>query len=90
MQDVSRSRRQSNGLSDADTRNVAAYFTRRPPIGSASRQNVQLFARYETGEKLVVICRQCHGLDGNSKMPATPSLAGQQPRSFATAALRRC
>ncbi|MGA3308671.1 MAG: c-type cytochrome [Xanthobacteraceae bacterium] len=73
------------GLSDADTRNVAAYFASLPPIDAASRQNVQLFSPYETGKKLAVVCGQCHGPDGNSKMPGTPSLAGQQPRYFATA-----
>ena len=73
------------GLSDADTRNVAAYFASLPPIDAASRQNVQLFSPYETGKKLAVACGQCHGADGNSKMPGTPSLAGQQPRYFATA-----
>ncbi len=73
------------GLSDADTRNVAAYFAGLPPIDAASRQNVQLFSPYETGKKLAGVCGQCHGPDGNSKTPGTPSLAGQQPRYFATA-----
>src|SRR5208282_5429542 len=70
------------GLSDADTRNVAAYFASLPPIDAASRQNVQLFSPYETGQKLAVPCLQCHGADGNSTMPGVPSLAGQQPRYF--------
>ncbi len=73
------------GLSDADTRNVAVYFASLPSIDAASRQNVQLFSPYETGQKLAVVCGQCHGADGNSKMPGVPSLAGQQPRYFATA-----
>jgi cytochrome c553 len=73
------------GLSDADTRNVVAYFASLPPIDAASRPNVQLFSPYETGEKLAVVCGQCHGPNGNSKMPGTPSLAGQQPRYFASA-----
>jgi cytochrome c553 len=73
------------GLSDADTRNVAAFFASLPPIAAASAQTVQPFSPYETGKKLAVTCGQCHGPDGNSKTPGTPSLAGQQPRYFATA-----
>ncbi|HML08956.1 MAG TPA: c-type cytochrome [Xanthobacteraceae bacterium] len=73
------------GLSDADTRNVAAYFASLPPIDAASRQYVQLFSPYETGKKLAGACGQCHGPDGNTKTPGTPSLAGQQPRYFITA-----
>ncbi len=72
-------------LSDADTRNVAAYFAGLPPNAAPSQKNVQPFSPYETGKKLAVACGQCHGADGNSKMPGTPSLAGQQPRYFATA-----
>ena len=73
------------GLSDAEIRNVAAYFASLPPIAAASAQNVQPFSPYENGKKLAVTCGQCHGPDGNSKTPGTPSLAGQQPRYFATA-----
>ena len=73
------------GLSDAETRNVAAYFASLPPIAASSAQNVQPFSPYENGKKLAVTCGQCHGPDGNSKTPGTPSLAGQQPRYFATA-----
>ena len=73
------------GLSDTDTRNVAAYFASLPPIAAASSQTVQPFSPYENGKKLAVACGQCHGPDGNSKTPGTPSLAGQQPRYFATA-----
>ena len=73
------------GLSDADTRNVAAYFASLPPIAASSQQSVQLFSPYETGQKLAAVCGQCHGQDGNSTMPGVPSLAGQQPRYFASA-----
>jgi cytochrome c553 len=73
------------GLSDAEIRNVAAYFASLPPIAASSAQNVRPFSPYENGKKLAVTCSQCHGPDGNSKTPGTPSLAGQQPRYFATA-----
>ena len=72
-------------LSDADIRNVAAYFSSLQPVAASSAKTVELFSPYETGKKLAAPCAQCHGADGNSKMPGTPSLAGQQPRYFATA-----
>ena len=72
-------------LSDADTRNVAAYFASLPPIEASSQRSVQLFSPYETGRKLAAVCAQCHGEDGNSTKPGVPSLAGQQPRYFASA-----
>jgi len=72
-------------LSDADTRNVVAYFASLPPIDASSRQHVQPFSPYETGQKLAVACAECHGVDGNSTKPGVPSLAGQQPRYFASA-----
>jgi len=72
-------------LSDTDARNVAAYFAGLPPIDASSQPNVQVFSPYEIGKKVAVLCFQCHGPDGNSKMPGTPSLAGQQPRYFVTA-----
>lgn len=72
-------------LSDADVRNVAAYFASLPPISAPSAQAVQPFSPYETGKKLAGGCGECHGPDGNSKTAGIPSLAGQQPRYFATA-----
>jgi cytochrome c553 len=35
-------------------------------------------ADLEGGEKLVATCLHCHGSNGNSKKPLTPSLAGQR------------
>ena len=32
------------------------------------------------GEKLTTACQACHGVDGNSIIPANPSLAGQNER----------
>jgi len=39
----------------------------------------------EKGKALAAGCAKCHGEDGNSKMPGTPSLAGQQPHYLVTA-----
>jgi len=72
-------------LSDTDARNVAAYYAGLPPIDASSQPSVQIFSPYEVGKKVAAPCFQCHGPDGNSTMPGTPSLAGQQPRYFVTA-----
>ncbi len=69
-------------MNEADARNVAAYYASLPPIPSAS---VQIFSPYEHGKALAAACTNCHGEDGNSKTPGTPSLAGQQPRYFVVA-----
>jgi cytochrome c553 len=72
-------------LSDTDARNVAAYFAGLSPINGGLQPNLQIFTPYEIGKKAAGPCFQCHGPDGNSTMAGTPTLAGQQPRYFATA-----
>jgi cytochrome c553 len=37
---------------------------------------------YEEGKTAATACASCHGEDGNSTTPGTPSLAGQQPLYF--------
>jgi cytochrome c553 len=65
-------------MSAAQARNVAAYYASLPPISPAS--DVETFSPYENGKKRAAACMPCHGEDGNSKTPGTPSLAGQQAR----------
>jgi len=72
-------------MSDADARNLAAYFASLPPATPASSKYVQVFSPYDHGKKLAASCASCHGEDGNSKIPGTPSLAGQQSRYFVAA-----
>ncbi len=72
-------------MSEADTRNVAAYYAGLPPIAPASGKDAQLFSPYENGKALAAGCAKCHGEDGNSRIPGTPGLAGQQPRYFVVA-----
>ena len=67
-------------MSDADMRNVAAYYASLPPVVSAWSKNVQLIAPYERGKELAAACEKCHGEGGNSTTSGVPSLAGQQPR----------
>ena len=66
-------------MSDADMHNVAAYFASMPPIAKAAATDVKHSSPYEQGKVLAADCAKCHGEDGNSRIPGTPSLAGQQP-----------
>jgi cytochrome c553 len=72
-------------MSDADMRNVAAYFASLPPIAAAAQGAPSGPSPYEEGKALAAACTKCHGEDGNSKTPGTPSLAGQQPHYLVAA-----
>jgi cytochrome c553 len=72
-------------MSEADLRNVAAYFAGLPPIANAAAGDVKHSSPYEQGKGLAAACAKCHGEDGNSKIPGTPSLAGQQPHYLVAA-----
>jgi len=65
-------------MSDADMRNVAAYYASLPPVEDAAEKE-PLLSYAEKGRAKAAACAACHGADGNSKMPGMPSLAGQQP-----------
>ncbi len=66
-------------MSDADLRNVAGYYASLPPVAGATAKDVQQSSAYVEGKELAKACAKCHGEDGNSKAPGTPTLAGQQP-----------
>jgi cytochrome c553 len=70
-------------MSEADARNLAAYYASLPPAGAAT--SAPTAAPYEQGKIVAGACAACHGADGNSRKPGTPSLAGQQPRYFVIA-----
>lgn len=72
-------------MTDADMRNVSAFYASLPPIPPGSAQEVAVFSPYENGKKVAAACAPCHGADGNSTTPGTPTLAGQQPRYFVAA-----
>ena len=65
-------------LSDADIRNVAAYYASLT-IPTVAPVTPQVPGPYERGKASAAACAGCHGADGNSTTPGTPSLAGQQP-----------
>jgi cytochrome c553 len=67
-------------MSDAETRDVAAYYASLPPVPVGSAKNGKLVSPYEHGKQLATTCSKCHGDDGNATMAGTPSLAGQQPQ----------
>ena len=72
-------------ISDADARNVIAFYASQPPIANAAAADVKHSSVYEEGKALAAPCMKCHGEDGNSRTPGTPSLAGQQPHYLVTA-----
>ncbi len=75
----------ATNMSEADLHNVAAYFAGLPPMASAAAADVKHSSPYEKGKALAAACAKCHGEDGNSKIPGTPSLAGQQPHYLVAA-----
>ena len=74
-------------MSEADLKNVAAYYASLPPLTVAAEKPMAEapISPYEQGKAAAVACAQCHGEDGNSKIPGTPSVAGQQPLYFIAA-----
>jgi len=72
-------------LTATELRNVVAYYAGQPPAPPASVTSAQQASLLEKGKALAAACAKCHGEDGNSKTPGTPSLAGQQPHYLVTA-----
>ena len=72
-------------MSEADKRNVVAYYAGLPALDNAAGKDAKGSSLYEEGKALAVACAKCHGEDGNSKVPGTPSLAGQQPHYLVAA-----
>ncbi len=71
-------------LGDADVRNVVAYYASRKPVTNVLGSDIAQ-SHYEQGRKHAAACAKCHGEDGNSNIPGTPTLAGQQPQYLAAA-----
>jgi len=66
-------------MSEADIRNVSAYYAGLPALGRAASASPQS-SPYEQGKARAAECAQCHGADGNSTRPGLPNLAGQPAR----------
>ena len=67
-------------MSEADIRNVSAYYASLPPAGLSAAKDPTHASPYERGKARAAECAQCHGTDGNGTAPGIPSLAGQQAR----------
>jgi cytochrome c553 len=67
-------------MSEAEVRNVSAYYASLPPEGLAQAKGVSHVSPYERGRARAADCAKCHGVDGNGTAPGIPSLAGQQAR----------
>jgi cytochrome c553 len=67
-------------MSEADVRNVSAYYAGLPAEGLAQAKDVSHVSPYERGKARAADCAKCHGADGNGTAPGIPSLAGQQAR----------
>ena len=74
-------------MSAAEIRDVAGYYASLVPVEDTSQtaEAQSMISPYEQGEAKAEACVACHGADGNSRTPGTPSLAGQQPLYFAAA-----
>jgi len=72
-------------LTEAELRNVVAYYSSQPPVDAASGRDAQQASLLEKGKALAATCVKCHGEEGNSRTPGVPSLAGQQPHYLVTA-----
>jgi cytochrome c553 len=66
-------------LSEAEIRDVAAYYAGLPAPSGAPAKPADARSPYERGRAGAAACAGCHGVDGNSTVAGTPSLAGQQP-----------
>ena len=75
----------ASNMSEADMRNVVAHYAGLPPIASGPGNNLKVSSPYDEGKGLAAACTKCHGEDGNSKIPGTPTLAGQQPHYLVAA-----
>ena len=69
-------------LTDVDIDKISLYYaTQAPEKGKAKLKD----AIVKDGLRISGPCGNCHGKDGNSKKPATPSLAGQNVEYLVTA-----
>ena len=71
----------TSGMSDADIRNIAGYYSSLPPLPAADSTLTPeaIGSSYHEGEQVAAVCAECHGANGYSQEPGIPSLAGQQP-----------
>jgi cytochrome c553 len=71
-------------MSDADARNLAAFYAGLPPLKVAP-SDAKAASPYERGKALAAGCAKCHAEDGNSTIAGIPSLAGQHAQYLVVA-----
>jgi len=71
----------AGGVSDADLGNMALYYALQKP----GRAQTPAAGNQALGKKAAASCGACHGDQGVSGNPATPSLAGQDAQYLAAA-----
>lgn len=71
----------ASDMSEADIRNIAGFYSSRPPLEElvAAEVSPPANSSYQEGEEIAKICEECHGEAGYSQEAGIPSLAGQQP-----------
>jgi len=67
-----------SSMSEADIRNIAAWYASLPPVPPAPTPADDL-SPYSEGREVAQVCTDCHGDRGISMTAGVPSLAGQQP-----------
>jgi cytochrome c553 len=69
------------GMSEADIRNIAAYYSSQPHLQTVApvQPSPPAASSYDEGGQIAANCAECHGDKGISTTPGVPSLAGQQP-----------
>lgn len=68
----------TQGMSEEDIANIAAYYASLPPLNPIEQASNE-GTSYERGATVGAICEECHGKKGISDTEGVPSLAGQQP-----------
>lgn len=76
----------TQGMSEADVRNIAAYYASQP-ASETSKASQSLASSYSEGASIGAVCEDCHGEKGVSDSEGVPSLAGQQPAYLIAATL---
>lgn len=67
------------GYSEAEIRNIAAYFAGLPPLQETVAGSEDNGTVYREGAEVAATCVTCHGENGFSTTPGVPNLAGQHP-----------
>lgn len=72
-------------MSEKEMNQVVAYYASLNPVVAVPSKDAAPSSPYQEGKALAAQCAGCHGEDGNSKTPGTPTLAGQQPHYLVAA-----